>query len=124
MAQLTTTLVTGPLTMVPVPPLTLQVCTGVVGLVFIETANLAPLGTLVGKVKLPFWFTATVSVTPPATASARTTPPVDAAASPTRVPPTGYEFVAQVTCTPVTFAVAVPVPPLTVHTCVGLDGCA
>jgi hypothetical protein len=32
----------------------LHVCTGEVGLVFTETANMAPLGTLVGKVKLPF----------------------------------------------------------------------
>ena len=73
--------------------------------------------TAVEKANVPFEETATV-----AAPSARTRPEP---ARPLTVPPTVKEFVPQLTITLVTAPpTIVPVPPLTVHVCDGLEGWA
>ena len=52
-AQLTTTPVTSVAAMVPEAPESWQVCAGPEGWVLTETVNVAPLATVVAKVKLP-----------------------------------------------------------------------
>src|SRR5579859_6955348 len=108
--QLTTTLVTPEATRVPLLPLTLQVCAGLLGCVPISTSYALALATPVLKVKVVAPG-AIGSASPPLSVSTRPVP-----VSPESVPPTGYVLVAQVTVTPSTGAPpTVPVPPAGAH---------
>src|SRR3569623_1029394 len=117
--QLMTTLVTGEAPMVPVPPLTTQVCAGGEGWVRTVTAKALPLATGFADMKVVA-FAGTVRLSPPLFCSTRPLP-----VSPVMEPPTVNVAGTQVMATSVMpAAVTVPVPAATVHSCEGAVGCA
>src|SRR5580692_1817715 len=105
------------LVIVPLPPVTTQVCQGLVGCVFTVMAKGCPLAIGAAKANEP----EPEMARSPAPFSWMTRPlPV----SPVTVPPTMYELVAQFTVTLETSAApTVPVVPPRLQVCVGLLGC-
>src|SRR4051812_32599564 len=107
---------TGPAPIVPVPLPTTQLWAGDEGCVATVTLYGAPLATGVAKVKVP-------SALMP-----RSSPPLSRRVSPVpvrpvTVPPTAYEFVAQLTASMTGPPATIPAGAVTEHVCHGLDGC-
>src|SRR5260370_37967970 len=103
---------------VPLPLVTVHVCVGELGWVRTVTREVLPLGTGVLKLKVPFPVTARLS--PPLSCKVSPTP-----SRPTTLPPMEpLPPVKQLTWMPVTLALAVPLPPVTVQVCAGLVGWA
>jgi hypothetical protein len=103
---------------VPDPFVTLHICVGFVGCVCTVTLYKPPKVNAVLNVKGTVPVPVTVKASPLLSSSTNPVP-----ARPVTVPPTVTVAVVQVTCTDVTFAVAVPDPFATVHVSDGLLGC-